>query len=70
MSKLAAPYVARGSGRSASRSAFNEGVQVPQAEWNRMVQANPALASKDKAEKYDATKKAILHGELAKYRRR
>ena len=70
MSKLAAPYVSRGGGRRKSASVFNEGVQVPQAEWDRIAKRNPAIASKDNAERYEATKKEMLHGELAKFRRR
>ena len=68
--KLAAPYVSKSGGRSKSASVFNEGVSVPQAEWNKAVKANPALDSKDKFERADATKKAILSGELAKFRQR
>ena len=68
--KLAAPYVARGGGRSKASSAFNEGVSVPEAEWARITAKNPALESKNKAERAEATKKAILTGELAKFRRR
>jgi hypothetical protein len=70
VSKLACPYVSRSGARFKASSAFNEGVQVPQAEFDRLAAKNPALVSKDKAEKYEATKKAILHGELAKFRRR
>jgi len=67
--KLACPYVSRGAGLR-SRSAFSEGVQVPQKDWDALTAKNPALASKDNGERYEATKKAMLHGELAKYRRR
>jgi hypothetical protein len=70
MTKLAAPYVSRSGGRSKSASAFNEGVQVPQAEFDKLAKANPALVSRDPSEKNEAMKKAILHGELAQYRRR
>lgn len=68
--KLAAPYVAKAGGRNKSASVFNEGVSVPQRDWDAITARNPALVSKDKAEKAEATKKAILQGELAKYRRR
>jgi hypothetical protein len=71
MAKLAAPYVSRrGGGRSAAASVFNEGVQVPEADWARAVAANPGLESKDKAERAETTRKEILTGSLAKYRRR
>ncbi len=71
MGKLAAPFVARsaGGGRKA-RSAFNEGVQVPQAEWDKLAAQNPALNSKNKAERTEAVRKSMLSGELAKFRRR
>jgi hypothetical protein len=69
--KLACPYVSRrGGGRSATASVINEGIQVPQDAWQREVAKNPALESTNKAERAEATKKAILGGELAKYRRR
>jgi hypothetical protein len=68
--KLAAPYVSRSGGRSKSASAFNEGVSVPQKDWDRLTAANPALASRNHAERTEATRKAMLTGELAKYRRR
>ena len=68
--KLAAPYVSRSGGRSKAASTFNEGVSVPQAAWDEAVKRNPALESKNKAEQHEATKKEILHGELAKFRRR
>ena len=68
--KLAAPMVSRSLGRSKSESAFNEGVSVPQDHWDRAVKNNPALESKDGKERAEATKKSILGGELAKYRRR
>ena len=71
MSKLAAPFVSRqGAGRSASRSVFNEGISVPHEQWQQEVAKNPALESKNKAERAEATQKAILSGSLAKYRRR
>lgn len=69
MTKLACPMVSRGS-RETTRSAFNEGVEVPKGEWNKLVAKNPALASRNNAERAEARKKAILTGELAKYRKR
>lgn len=70
MVKLAAPFVAKSGGRHKSSSAFNEGIQVPKADWAREVARNPALGSTNNAERYEATQKAILTGDLAKYRRR
>ena len=66
--KLAAPMI--GGRRSASASVFNEGVSVPQADWDRITARNPALVSKDVTEKSEAMRKAILQGELRDYRRR
>jgi hypothetical protein len=68
--KLACPYVSKSGGRSKSASVFNEGVQVPQGQWDAITARNPALVSKDAQERTEATRKAILGGELAKYRRR
>lgn len=70
--KLAAPYVSRGTGgrRGLSASPFNEGVQVPKAEWDRIAERNPGLNSRDAAERTEAVRGEILHGELAKHRRR
>lgn len=68
--KLAAPFVSRSGGRSKASSAFNEGVSVPKGDWDALVKKNPALASKNAGEKHEAMKKEILHGDLAKYRRR
>ena len=72
MTKLAAPYVARGSGgrRGLSSTPFNEGVQVPQAEFDKAAAKNPALKSKNRLERSEALKKEILKGDLAKFRRR
>lgn len=70
MAKLAAPMISRIATRSKADSVFNEGISVPQAEWKEAVKRNPALDSKNKQERAEATKKAILGGELAKYRRR
>ena len=67
---LACPAVSRTGGTSKSGSAFNEGVSVPQRDWDAIVKRNPALTSQNKLERAEATKKAVLHGELAKYRRR
>lgn len=67
--KLAAPYVARGS-RQTSRSPFNEGVSVPQKDWDAIAKRKPALNSKNRKERSEAIQKEILGGELAKYRRR
>ncbi len=69
MSKLAAPYVARG-GRATTKSAFNEGVQVPQKDFDEIAKRKPALKSNNRLERSEAMKKEILTGELAKYRRR
>ena len=71
MGKLAAPFVARsaGGGRKA-RSAFNEGVSVPRAEWDKLAARDPALNSRDKGERTEAVRKSMLGGELAKFRRR
>lgn len=66
---LACPAVSRGTS-SVTSSVFNEGVQVPQADWDALTRTNPALASKDNTERYEATKASILTGDLAKYRRR
>ena len=68
--KLAAPYVSKSGGRNKASSAFNEGISVPQAEWDKAVKRNPALESKNKAERTEATRKAIQGGELAKFRQR
>ena len=56
--------------RSAADQPFNEGVQVPEAEWRKIVKRNPALESKNIHEKTEATRHEILKGELAKFRRR
>lgn len=66
--KLAAPYLAKGS-RATTRSAFNEGIQVPKAKFDKIAANNPALNSKDRLERSEAMKKEILTGELAKFRR-
>ena len=70
MTKLAAPFVSRSTGRSKSASVFNEGIQCTQEQWAAEVKKDPALESPIKAEKHEATKKSILTGSLAKYRRR
>lgn len=67
--KLAAPYVSRGT-RSTARTVFNEGISVPPDQWAKEASANPALASKDKAEASEAIRKSIQTGALAKYRKR
>ncbi len=69
MAKLAAPMVSRGT-RATARSVFNEGIQVPKADWQRETAANPDLTSKDPDTRNRAMKKAITEGALAKYRRR
>lgn len=69
MGKLAAPMIARGT-RDVSRSPFNEGVSVPQADWDRLAAKNPALNSRDRKERSEAITREILKGDLAKYRRR
>lgn len=69
MTKLAAPYVGRGS-RAGARSAFNEGISVPAEAWAKEVSANPALASSNRKERSEAITKETLTGSLAKYRRR
>lgn len=69
MTRLASPMVSRRAARSTD-TPFNEGVSVPRADWDRLAARNPALASKDPREKAEAVRKEILHGELAKYRRR
>lgn len=68
--KLAAPYVSRSGGRRKTASVFNEGISVPKDAWAKEVARNPALESKNKVERAEATKAAILTGSLAKYRRR
>lgn len=68
--KLAAPYVSRGGRRSKAASPFNEGISVPQAEWDSAAARNPALNSRDRLERSEAIARETLHGELAKYRRR
>ena len=68
--KLAAPYVARGGGRHKSSSPFNEGVQVPQGDWDALAKKNPALNSSNRKERSEAITKEILTGDLKKYRRR
>ena len=70
MSKLACPFVSRSGGRSKSASVFNEGISVPKEAWAKEVAANPALESRNSKERAEATKKAILGGSLAKYRKR
>ncbi len=67
--KLSAPFVSRRGGRSKD-TPFNEGVQVPQAEFDRLAEKNPALKSKNRLERSEALTKEIKHGELAKFRRR
>lgn len=69
MAKFPCPYVARGSKRT-TQSAFNEGVQVPQKDYDEIAKRKPALKSADRLERSEALKKEILTGELAKYRRR
>lgn len=68
--KLAAPFVSRSGGRSKAASVFNEGIQVSRDQWAKEVARNPALASTNTAERTEATRKEILGGSLAKYRRR
>ena len=68
--KLAAPMISKTGGRNKASSVFNEGVSVPQAAWDAAVKRNPALESKDKLERAEATKQSILKGELANYRKR
>ncbi len=70
MAKLAAPYVSRGGGRSKASSAFNEGIAVPQKDWDEIAKRKPVLNSKDRKERSEAITHEILKGELAKYRRR
>lgn len=67
--KLAAPMISRRASRSRD-TPFNEGVSVPRAEWDRIAAANPAIASRDPREKAEAVRREVLHGELAKFRRR
>jgi hypothetical protein len=67
--KLACPSISRASS-NARETVFNEGVSVPPKDWAALTAKNPALVSKDKGEQYEATRKAMLHGELAKYRGR
>ncbi|SFL44742.1 hypothetical protein [Shimia aestuarii] len=67
MAKFPCPYVAKGS-RALTRTAFNEGVQVPNAEFDKLAAKNPALKSKNRQERSEALKKEILTGELQKYR--
>ncbi len=69
MAKLAAPYIAKGTKRTTA-SPFNEGVSVPQAEFDKVAEKNPALKSKDRKERSEALTKEILKGDLAKFRRR
>jgi hypothetical protein len=65
------PAISRaGSHRALSGSVFNEGVSVPRADWAGEVRQDPALASPDKHERFQAVKRSILSGSLAKYRRR
>jgi hypothetical protein len=69
--KLAAPYVAKGTGgKRGLSSPFNEGISVPQAAFNKAAAKNPALNSKDRQERSEAIKKEVLKGDLAKFRRR
>ncbi len=68
--KLSAPFISKSGGRNKAASVFNEGISVPKEAWKAEVAKNPALESKNKFERAEATKKAILTGELAKYRRR
>lgn len=69
MSRLASPMVSRRGARSPD-TPFDEGVSVPKADWDRLAARNPALASRDPREKAEAVRREVLHGELAKYRRR
>lgn len=66
---LSAPMIGRG-GLNPSRSAFNEGVSVPRAEWQKLAARNPALDSADRKERSEAITREILSGSLAPYRRR
>ena len=68
--KLAAPFVSKSGGRNKASSVFNEGISVPEKDWISAVKRNPALESKNAQERAEATRHAILKGELGKYRRR
>jgi len=72
VAKLAAPYLAKGTGgrRGLSSSPFNEGVSVPRADWDRLARDNPALESRDRKERSAAIEAEVLGGALAPYRRR
>lgn len=59
-----------GGRRNPSASAFNEGIEVPRDEWAKEIAKNPALDSNIREERQEATRKSILTGSLAKYRRR
>ncbi len=65
------PAVSRaGSARALSSSPFNEGISVPKDAWAREVAKDPALGSRDRAERSEAITRSILTGDLAKYRGR
>ena len=69
MKKLAVPNVSRRWGLSKD-TPFNEGVQVPQADFERLADKKPALKSKNSLECSEALTKEILHSDLAHYQRR
>ena len=69
VTKLAAPHVSRRWGLSKD-TPFNEGVQVPQADFDRLADKKPALKSKNSLECSEALTKEILHSDLAHYQRR
>ena len=70
MGKLAAPMIAKATRSGRSASPYNEGVSVPQAEWDKVARKNPAINSKNVQERGEAVRKEILKGDLAKFRRR
>lgn len=72
MSKLCAPYVARGTGgrRGLSSNPFNEGISCSQQQFDDAASRDPALNSRDRKERSEALTKSITSGELAQYRRR
>lgn len=63
MKKLAAPFVSRRSLREGT-TPFNEGVQVPQADFDKLALRKPALKSTERLERSEALTKEILHGDL------
>ena len=63
MKKLAAPFVSR-RGAASKDTPFNEGIQVPQADFDKLARVKPALKSSNRLERSEAMTREILHGHL------